>query len=189
MSISHASGCRQVTHPSVLRAILGGMLEVVERGAVLRFSFEDVLRYHGGHSPGGAAIAYQVLARALPELGACERRAIVVETAFGGPGARDAFELVTRAVSDGRYRVADELARPERGRVLERFAWRLSGGGRTVDLLLREGFADEEFIDLARTDPRSPEQEARLDELKAEMAERVMGMAAEEVYDAARSRS
>ena len=130
MSISHASGCRQVTHPSVLRAILGGMLEVVERGAVLRFSFEDVLRYHGGHSPGGAAIAYQVLARALPELGACERRAIEVETAFGGPGARDAFELVTRAVSDGRYRVVDELARPERGRVLERFAWRLSCGGR-----------------------------------------------------------
>ena len=53
-----------------------------------------MLRYHGGHSPGGAAIAYKVLERALPELGACERREIVVETAFGGPGARDAFELV-----------------------------------------------------------------------------------------------
>src|SRR5918995_4945228 len=99
MSISHASGCRQVTRPSVLGAILSGMLEVTERGERLRFSFEDVLRYHGGHSPGGAAIAYKVLERALPELGPCERREIEVETAFGGPGARDAFELATRAVT------------------------------------------------------------------------------------------
>ena len=128
------------------------MLEVVERGAVLRFSFEDVLRFHGGHSPGGAAIAYQVLARALPELGACERRAIV-----------------------------DELARPGRGRVLERFAWRLSGGGRTVELVLREGFADEEFIDLARTPERDAAQEARLTELKRALAERVMARRPDQV--------
>ena len=159
------------------------MLEVVERGAVLRFSFEDVLRHHGGHSPGGAAIAYQVLARALPELGACERRAIVVETAFGGPGARDAFELVTRAVSDGRYRVVDQLTRPERGRVLERFAWRLSCGGRTVELLLREGFVDEEFIDLARVVDRDAAQEARLTELKRALASRVSARSAGEVVE------
>ena len=158
------------------------MLEVVERGAVLRFSFEDVLRFHGGHSPGGAAIAYQVLARALPELGACERRAIVVETAFGGPGARDAFELVTRAVSDGRYRVVDELARPERGRVLERFAWRLACGDRAVALVLCEGFVDEEFVDLARAQ-RDAAQEARLTELKRALAERVMARPAGEVVE------
>src|SRR5215208_5019061 len=135
MSISHASGCRQFTRPSVFGpppAILGGMLELTERGAALRFSFDDVLRYHGGHWPGGAAIAYKVLERALPELGPCERREIEVATAFGGPGARDAFELVTRAVTGGRYRVTEALERPERGRVLERFAWELSCPGRTV---------------------------------------------------------
>ena len=49
---------------------------------------------------------------------------------------------------------------------------------------MRDDIVRDEFIDLARTEPRSPEQEARLDELKAEMAERVMRMAAEEVYDA-----
>ena len=158
------------------------MLEVVERGAVLRFSFEDVLRFHGGHSPGGAAIAYQVLARALPELGACERRAIVVETAFGGPGARDAFELVTRAVTGGRYRVDAALERPERGRVLERFVFRLSCPGRGVELQLREGFVDEEFVDLARAD-RDAAQEARLTVLKRALAERVMARAAAEVLE------
>ena len=176
------------------------MLEVTERGALLRFSFEDVLRYHGGHSPGGAAIAYKVLERALPELGGaagaggatgaasaargalCERREILVETAFGGPGARDAFELVTRAVTDGRYRVDDALARPERGRVLERFAWRLSCGDRAVALLLREGFVDEEFVDLARA-TRDAAQEARLTELKRALAERVLARPAGEVIE------
>ena len=40
-----------------------------------------------------------------------------------------------------------------------------------------------EFIDLARTDNRSAEEEARLSVLKQEMADLVMAAPAEEVYD------
>ena len=58
--------------------------------------------------------------------------------------------------------------------MLERFAWRLSCGGRAVALVLREGFADEEFIDLARTPERDAAQEARLTELKRALAARVL---------------
>ena len=36
-------------------------------------------------------------------------------------------------------------------------------------LLLRDGFVTEEFIDLARTESRTAEQESRLDELKAQL--------------------
>ena len=158
------------------------MLEVTERGERIAFSFGDVLAYHGGHSPGGAAIAYKVLEGALPALGPCERREIAIETAFGGPGARDAFELVTRAVTDGRYRVDAALERPDRGRVLERFVFRLSRPGRSVVLLLREGFVDEEFIELARAE-RDDAQEARLTVLKRELAERVMARPAAEVLE------
>ena len=107
-----------------------------------------------------------------------------METAFGGPGARDAFELVTRAVSGERYRIDESLARPERGRTLERFVFRLSYRDRSVTLELREGFVTDEFIDLARTEGRSAEQERCLDTLKQEMAERVMARAADEVYAA-----
>lgn len=164
------------------------MIEIVDGGRLLAFSFDDMLRYHGGGSPGGVAHAYKVLERALALLdpdGPCERREIVVETAFGGPGARDAFELVTRAVSDDRYRIDESLARPERGRTLERFVFRLTYRGRSVTLELREGFVTEEFIDLARTEGRSVDQERRLDVLKHELAERVMARAADEVYAAA----
>ena len=160
-------------------------IEVAERGRALAYSFDDLLRFHGFGSPGGVAHAFKVLERALPLLDAdapCERREIAIETAFGGPGARDAFEMVTRAVSDGRYAADPALARPERGRELERFVFRLAYRGRTATLLLREGFVTPEFIDLARTDPRTPEQEARLDALKWAMAERVMAAPAAEVY-------
>jgi hypothetical protein len=163
------------------------VIEVVDRGRRIEFSFDDMLRYHGGGSPGGVAHAFKVLERALPLLdpdGPCERREIVVDTAFGGPGARDAFELVTRAVTGERYRIDESLARPERGRTLERFVFRLSYRDRSVTLELREGFVREEFIDLARTEDRSAEQERRLDTLKQEMAARVMARAADEVYAA-----
>lgn len=161
-------------------------IEVVDRGRRINFGFDDILSYHGHGSPGGAALGFKVLERALPLLdpdGPCERREIVVETAFGGPGARDAVELVTRAVSGDRFRLDPALARPERGRTLERFVFRLSYRDRSATLVLREGFVTGEFIDLARTEERTTEQERRLDALKLELADRVMARPAGEVYD------
>jgi hypothetical protein len=162
-------------------------LVVVDRGRRLAFSFTDLMRYHGPGSPGGVAHAFKVLERALALLhpdGSVERREIVVETAFGGPGARDAFELVTRAVTEDRYRVDLALARPQRGRALERFVFRLAYRGRAVTLAVRDGFVTDELIELARRDARSAAEQARLDVLKREMAERVMAAPADEVYDA-----
>jgi hypothetical protein len=165
---------------------MDGTIEVVDRGRRIAFSFDDVLNYHGPGSPGGAAIGFKALECALPLLGSegpPERREVVVETAFGGPGARDAFELVTRAVTGERFRLDPALARPDRGRVLERFVFRLSLGPRQVTLLLRDGFVTEEFIDLARAENRDPDQERRLTTLKQELAERVMARGAGEVYE------
>jgi hypothetical protein len=162
------------------------VLEVVERGRLLAYSFGDLLKYHGPGSPGGVAHAYKVLERALPLLdadGPCERREIVIDTAFGGPGARDGFELVTRAVTGGRYTVDPALARPERGRALEAFVFRLTYRGRSVTLTLRPGFVTDEFVDLARVEDRTPGQEGRLDALKLDLAERVMAAEAAAVYD------
>jgi hypothetical protein len=161
-------------------------LTVEERGKTLTFTFDDMMRFHGPHSPVGVAIAFKVLQRAFTLL--CpgivpDRRSIKVRTAFRGPGARDGFEAVTRAVSDGRYRVDRDLAREDRGRLLEDFAFEIDLGGRTVTLLLRDGFVDDEFIDLARNQNRSEAQEARLDRLKAQLAQKVMATAASDLLD------
>ena len=163
-------------------------LELVDAGRPASFSFEDMLRYHGPGSPGGVAHAFKVLERALPLLapGApTERREIVIRTAFGGPGARDGFELVTRAVTEGRYTVDAALARPERGRTLERFVFCLAYRERAVTLVAREGSVPDELIELVRTEDPTEAQRARLGVVKQEMAGRVMASAAAEVYDPA----
>jgi hypothetical protein len=158
---------------------------VVDNGREVSFSFDEMLDYHGGGSPGGVAHAFKVLERSLPLLGSdrpLERRAIVIETPFGGPGARDAFELVTRAVSEQRLILDPALARPDHGRARERFVFRLRHGERSVTVALRPGFVTDEFIDLTRQAIRTAVEEARLTTMKTEMAARVMAASAADVY-------
>lgn len=164
----------------------GAALEVIEHGQLLSYTFQDLMNYHGPRFPGGVAHAFKVLERALPLLdpdGPPERREITVQTAFPGPGARDAFEMVTRAVTDGRYLVDAALARCERGQTLERYVFALSYRNRAVTLVIREGFVTEEFIQLSRKHARTTQDDGRLTVLKQEMADRLLASAAVEVYD------
>ena len=166
---------------------MADIIELIDDGVRIAYTFDDVLRYHGHRSPGGAAHAFKVLQRALALLdpdAPCERREITIATAFGGPGARDAFEMLTRAVTGDRFHIDPTLARPDRGRALEAFVFRLAYRDRTTTLALRPGFVSDEFIDLARTEPRDAAQERRLDLLKREMASHVLAHPADEVYDA-----
>jgi hypothetical protein len=167
--------------------LMAGTIDVLDKGRLLAFSFDDMLKYHGPGSPGGVAQAFKILERAMALIGPDgppERREINVRTSFGGPGARDAFELVTRAVTGERYVVDQSLARPERGRAMERFVFELTYRDRSTTLVVREGIVPDEFIDLARKDGKTGEEQARLDQLKLEMVDRVMGLPADEVYDA-----
>lgn len=162
-------------------------ITVCEHGRDLTFTFDEMCRYSGGNSPAGVAHAFKVLERALPALGGdapVERRRLQIETAFGGPGTRDGFELVTRAATGNRYVVDRALARGELGPARERFVFRLSlDGGDPVTAVLREGFMTDEFVALAFADTRTDAQEQRLTELKDEVTDRLMAVSAEEAYD------
>jgi hypothetical protein len=164
-------------------------IAVEEGGRTITFTFDEVMRYHGVHSPAGVAMAFKVMQRAFAALspdGPPDRRSITVRTAFRGPGARDGFEAVTRAVTDGRYTVDRSLVRPDRGRLLEDFVFVVGVGDEAAaTLLLRDGFVTDAFIDLAGTQNRTDAQEARLDELKARLAQQVMATPAASVYDLA----
>jgi len=165
---------------------VSSIVTVRDQGRVLAYTFEDLMHYHGPGSPGGVAHALKVMERAFPLLhpgDLLERREIRVETAFAGPGARDGFEMVTRAVTEGRYVVDDALARPERGPTGERFVFRLSYRQRTVAAVLRPGYVREEFISLVSKDERTAAEENRLTVLKQEMAQRVLASPATDVYD------
>jgi hypothetical protein len=161
-------------------------LAVEERGRTITFTIDDMMRYHGVHSPAGVAMAFKVMQRAFAALspdGPPARREVMVRTAFRGPGARDGFEAVTRAVTDGRYTVDRSLVRSDLGRLREDFVFVVSIGGYTATLLLRDGYVSDEFIDLARAQNRTDSQEARLDELKMQLAQRVMSTPAVDLFD------
>jgi hypothetical protein len=162
---------------------------VEERGQLLEFSYTDMLCYAGPYSPAGVATAFKVMQRAFAALSGNQppqRRSIVIRTSFAGPGARDGFEAVTRAFTDGRYTVDPALARPERGRLLQTFVFQVTVAGRAATLLLRPGFVTAEFVDLASKADRSPDEETYLDQLKAQLSERLLGTPAEDVYELAR---
>jgi len=163
-------------------------IEVLEEGSPLSYSFADIMHYHGYGFPGGVAHAFKVMQCALPLLspdGPAERREISIRTAFRGPGARDAFEMVTRSLTEGRYSVDATLEKPERGNILERYVFELTYRGRTTTLQLREGHVREEFIALGRKPRRSPAEEERLVWLKQEMADRLLALPPSDVYEEA----
>ena len=125
--------------------------------------------------------------RALPLLdpdGPVERRHITVHTGFRSPEGRDAFEMVTRAVTGDRYVVDPALERPQRGPTLERYVFRLSYRDQSVTVMIRDGYVDDEFIALSRQESRTPEEDDRLTLHKQEMTKRLLAHPAPDVYDA-----
>jgi hypothetical protein len=161
-------------------------LRVHEGGRPIDFTFDEILKYHGHCAPAGVAHAFKVMERAFPLLdpdASPERREIAVATAFAGPGARDAFEAVTRAVTGGRYIVDPRLEQPDRGPTMANFVFHLSYRGRDARLWLRPGHVSLEFVELARRPELSEAEEERLRLLKLEMTDRLLAQEATRIYD------
>ena len=161
-------------------------IEVQEQGRAIAFSFDDMLRYSGPGSPGGVALGFQLMERAFSLLDPdqpLERREVLVASAFRGPGARDACELVTRGLTDGRYVVDPTVERPERGHTLQTFAFRVAYRGREVSLLLREGTVSDEFVELAQKPDLTAGELEHFTQMKQDLADQLMSMAAADVFD------
>ena len=163
-------------------------LVVLDQGAPIAISFDDLVKYHGRSSIAGVAHAFKAMERAFPLLSPAEppdRYDITVESGFPGGGARDAFEMVTRAVTGDRFRLTSGPAPAEAPEAPGgHFYFRLGYRGTAVELVLRAGHIPEEFLELACREAPTPAEAARAQQLKEEMAERLLSLAADEVYDA-----
>lgn len=161
-------------------------LVVRDQGLSISISFNDLLKYHGRSSIAGLAHAFKAMERAFPLLSPDlppERYDLTVESGFPGGGARDAFEMVTRAVTGDRYQLTVE-ARPG---VPEapggHFFFRLGYRGTLVELTLRDGLVPKEFLEVACKEAPTPAEADGAKQLKEEMAEGLLRMRPEEVYD------
>jgi hypothetical protein len=163
-------------------------LVVLDHGQPVGISFDDLLKYHGRSSIAGVAHAFKAMERALPLLSPGEppdRYDITVESGFPGGGARDAFEMVTRAVTGDRYRLAPEAAGAEAPEAPGgHFYFRLGYRGAAVDLVLRAGLVPQDFLEVACKENPTPAEAERARQLKEEMAEHLVSLPAAEVYDA-----
>ncbi len=165
---------------------MGDIIEVLDEGQAVTFSFGEMLRYSGPGSPGGVALGFKVMERAFSLLepdGLVERREVVIDTAFRGPGARDACELVTRGLTDGRYAVDPALERPERGHTLSTFAFGVGYRDHRVSLLVREGIVTDEFVRLAQAPRLTAEELPRFTAMKQALADQLMSTPASDAID------
>lgn len=161
-------------------------ISVSEGGQVVTFDASTLLSYHGGAFPGGVVHALKAMQAGFPALGEgpLPRRDIHVLTAFTGLGGRDAVECVTRALTDGRYRVdralggKDVISDPPGP-----YFWRFTLGHRSVAVTIRPGHVRPEFVSLGATPARTAAQDTRLEILKREMAERLLPLAARDIYE------
>lgn len=167
-------------------------ITVHEAGRPLTFSFDDLLRYHGGGFPGGVVHGLKAMQAAFAHLGSepPERREITLLTAFSGPGGRDAVEAVTRAVTDGRLTVDRSLGGSD---VINDppgpYYWRFGYRDHLVEATIRPGHVREEFVVLGAKPDRTPDEDRRHEELKWEMAERLLPLPASAIYEARMSRT
>lgn len=167
-------------------------LTVLDGPDTLHIGFDDLLKYHGLGSIGGVAIAFRVMAAALARLShgvPTERRSISILTAFPGPGAGDAFEMVTRARSENRYRVIPELEAADAAPAAKgRYFFQFMTPQAVCALGLREGVVFPEFTALIQQSARTPlsaVESVRLKELKHMLAERVLSLPESELLQAA----
>lgn len=168
---------------------MNNSLTVAEQGKALTFTFDDLLRYHGPGFPGGVAHGFKVMEAAFPLLSndaPLERRELHILTAFPGPGARDAFEMVARTLTDGRYTVDTTL---DKNQALEsangRYFFQFSYRGTVVDAVIKPGHVRPEFVALGRKTDRTEAEDAELNALKQEMADRLMALPGREIYHVA----
>lgn len=84
------------------------VIYVRDRNEVLELSFQDVTKYHGSLALMAVAVGFRTLQAAFAELfgeEAPDRKELSILSGHAGPGFRDVFEYVTRAVTRGAYRV------------------------------------------------------------------------------------
>lgn len=162
-------------------------ITVLDNGHPISFTFDSINAYHGGGFPGGVAHALKAMQAAFPLLSdtPLERREVTIVTAFSGPGGRDALEMVTRALTGGRLTIdrsigGKDIITDPPGPYVFRFSYR----GRTAEAVIKPGHVREEFVTLGAKKDKTPDEIARHEELKAEMANRILPVAAEKIYAA-----
>lgn len=159
---------------------------IAEAEGLIEIPFCTVETYHGHGALTMLALTYQGLCGAMAQLGADSRpimrSELSVLSGHPGPGVRDAFECVTRAVTRKAYQVDQALpwARYNQGGT-QSYSFILSRQGRAVRAVLREGVLPPRFFDLLASQRAQDAQEFQ--QLRRTLAGEALAQAPQALYD------
>lgn len=157
----------------------------------IAISFNDIEKYHGQAAIAMVAVTFKALQAAFAVLSPHappRREDIRIISGHPGPGVRDTFEMVTRAVTRGAYTVdtartaarLSSLANASYG-----FDIRIKGE-RRVEISLKPGILPERFFDLQDRQRRKVATDAEREELvqlKRTIVAQVLPRPAEGLFD------
>ncbi len=152
----------------------------------IEIGFEAVAAYHGQAALAMLATTFQALRAALATLSPdrpAKRSDLAIVSGHPGPGVRDAFEFVTRAVTRGAYVVDRSLpaARLVPGFDIS-YSSRVTLGDRTVEVALRPDALPERFFSLVFKKDRSDAENREIGLLKRSIAADVLSRPLGELF-------
>jgi hypothetical protein len=157
---------------------------------LLEIDFTEVRKYHGNLALMAVAVGFRALQAAFQELygddDAPQRKEISILSGHGGPGFRDAFEFVTRAVTRGAYTVDVNYPQsqydPHRA---QGYVYVISStDGRSVEVSLKDGFLPLAFYDYlkkGREGMMTEEDVEVFTELKASLSKHALTLPQDEL--------
>lgn len=153
----------------------------------IEIPFSAVAAFHGQAALAMLAVTFQAIGLALRTLSPDRlpsRNEISVVSGHPGPGVRDSFEFVTRALTRGAYRVDRSLpeARLVAGSDIS-YSFRVTLNERTVEVALRRSALPERFFSLNFKPSRTSEDEIELSRLKRSIAGDVLAAHPDDLFD------
>lgn len=158
--------------------LAGPVIRIMGEEDSIDITFPAVAAYHGQGALAMLAVAFQAIRAALDVLSPDTpplRKDITVVSGHPGPGVRDSFEFVTRAVTRGVYVVDRTLpsSRLVPGHDIS-YSFRISLNDLTAEIALRPDALPERFFALAFGKSRSATDDQEFSRLKRSIAERVL---------------
>ena len=161
-------------------------IRVVGEEEPIEIGFDAVAAYHGQAALAMLAVTFQGLRAAFVELsptGMPWRSSLSVVSGHPGPGVRDAFEFVTRAVTRNAYTVDRSLPDARYNPHVDMsYSFRISLDGRTVQVVLRDNVLPPRFFEVGWIKEKSASEAAEYSALKREIAARVLASEPEALF-------
>jgi hypothetical protein len=158
------------------------VIRIKDQQELIEISFSELRKYHGGAALMALAVGYRVMQVAINELFGSQppqRKSLKIFSGHGGPGFRDAFEFITRAVTRGAYEVDVNYPNAQHDPFrAQSYAFIVTADhGAAVEVALKSDFLPHifyEYMEKGRKQQITEQEIAQFAELRSVLCERAL---------------